>query len=377
MHEVKPDSGALDPGGHDATASVFATNKDRSPVGSVVDSSGRAWSIAEPEGAVFEVSSSLAADLADTAHRLAAEHWANEDIDDHDLLVKAEVAMRRASPELVSALVRFRLALQRDGVMLLRGLPIDDPLPPTPSAGAFSGSWRELSVSTVVELMVMSVLGDVISYADEKDGRLIQDISPVRGTERRQENSGSCLLELHTENGFHPSRPHFIGLLGLRSDHRHQAMTVAGGVRAILPLLDPLHARVLREPLFRLRVASSFVGPDSTVTVSAVPVLTGSSSDPDLCIDFHASEPMTELARSALEELRSLLLGSLVGAVLEPGDMFIVDNRKAVHGRTGFSPRYDGHDRWLRRCFAVTDIRASQALLYPTSRVHRPLRTVC
>jgi L-asparagine oxygenase len=138
-------------------------------------------------------------------------------------------------------------------------------------------------------------------------------------------------------------------------------------------LLDPEHARVLREPLFKLRLASSFVGPDSTACVSAIPVLTGSLNDPDLCVDFHASEPTTELARAALEELRRLLLGSLVGTVLEPGDMLIVDNRKAVHGRTGFTPRYDGQDRWLRRCFAVTDIRAAQAQLYPTSRVHRPL----
>jgi L-asparagine oxygenase len=342
--------------------------------GSVVDSSGRSWSIAEAEGVVFEVDSVLAADLADAARRLAAEHHSDADIDDHDLLVKAEVAMRRASPELVSELVRFRLALRPGSVMLLRGLPIDDPVPPTPAGGAFAGSWRELAVSTVIELMVMGVLGDVISYADEKDGRLVQDICPVQGAENRQENSGSCLLELHTEDGFHPNKPHFIGLLGLRSDHSRQAMTVASDLRSVLPRLDPQHAQVLREPLFRLRVASSFGGrPDGRASVPAVPVLTGSVSDPDLCVDFHASEPMTELARSALEELRSLMLDSLVGAALEPGDMFIVDNRKAVHGRTGFSPRYDGRDRWLRRCFAVADIRASQPLLFPRSRVHRPL----
>ncbi len=82
---------------------------------------------------------------------------------------------------------------------------------------------------------------------------------------------------------------------------------------------------------------------------------------------------MIEVARLALAELREHLLGALVGTVLEPGDMLIVDNRKAVHGRTGFTPRYDGEDRWLRRCFTVSDIRASHPQLYPASRVHRPL----
>lgn len=350
-------------------------NEDRWPRRdlSVTDAAGRSWSVAEPEDGILELQPTVAEQLADAARRLGAKHG-ERPIDDHDLLVEAEVAMRLASADLVCRLVGFRLAGSQDGVLLLRGLPLDGPLPPTPHAGAFPGAWSELRVATLVQLMVMSVLGDVISYADEKDGRLIQDICPVRGAENRQENSGSCLLELHTEDGFHPNKPHFLSLLCLRSDHTGQAMTVAGGVRAVLPLLSGEHKRVLREPWFRVRMASSFVGTERAAYSLPMPVLSGPAGDPDLCVDFHATEPMTELASAAIEELRGHLLGSLVGTVLEPGDMLIVDNRKAVHGRTDFSPRYDGQDRWLRRCFAVTDIRASHELLYPASRVHEPLR---
>jgi L-asparagine oxygenase len=276
------------------------------------------------------------------------------------------------SPALLSQLVSFRLKGSRDGMLLLRALPIDDPLPPTPLTGAFQGSWRDLPVSTVVQLMVMSVLGEVIAYADEKEGRLIQDIAPVPGSEKRQENTGSCLLELHTEDGFHPRMPHFIGLLALRSDHDHRALTLAGGIRAVLSKLDPAHVRALRQREFRIRLASSFVG-NRSVYSPVMPVLSGAPDDPDLCVDFHASEPLTKRAAAALEALREAMLGSLVGTVLERGDMVIVDNRKAVHGRTAFTPRYDGTDRWLRRCFTVADIRSSQPQLLPGSRVHRPL----
>jgi L-asparagine oxygenase len=104
-----------------------------------------------------------------------------------------------------------------------------------------------------------------------------------------------------------------------------------------------------------------------------MPVFSGSPGDPDMCVDFHAMEPLTERAAEAFDALRNHMLSSLVGAVLERGDMVIVDNRKAVHGRTEFTPRYDGKDRWLRRCFTVADIRSSQSLLLPGSRVHRPL----
>jgi L-asparagine oxygenase len=340
---------------------------------SVTDASGRSWSVAEPADGVVEIDATVAAQLSEVARALAAT-YAGRSIDDHDLLVDAEVAMRLASADLVCKLVGFRVAGTRDGIMLLRGLPLDGELPPTPRAGAFPGPWSELSVATVVQLMVMSLVGDVISYADEKDGRLIQDICPVPGSENRQENTGSCLLELHTEDGFHPNKPHFLSLLCLRSDHSGEAMTVAGGVRGVLGLLSHEHARVLREPWFRVRMASSFVGTGRTAYSQPMPVLSGPLDDPDLCVDFHATEPMTELAVAAIEELRGHLLSTLVGTVLEPGDMLIVDNRKAVHGRTDFSPRYDGEDRWLRRCFAVADIRASHELLYPASRVHEPLQ---
>jgi L-asparagine oxygenase len=341
-------------------------------LGTSVESDGQTWSVAEPE-AVLTLDPATAAELAEAARRLAAEDADKDDIDDYDLLVRAEVSLRRASPELIAALVRFRLTGTRDGAMLLRGLPLDDPLPPTPASGEFRGSWRELTLCTCTQLMVMSVLGDVISYADEKSGRLIQDVCPIRGAEARQENNGSCLLELHTEDGFHPSMPHFISLLTLRADHGAEAVTAAAGIRAILPALDPDHVRALREPWYRMRLASSFVGSERAVYSEAMPVLKGSEGDPDLCVDFHASEPINDEARAALDELRRAILGALVGTRLRPGDMLIVDNRKAVHGRTGFTPRYDGRDRWLRRCFAVADIRASHRLLFPASRVHRPL----
>lgn len=339
----------------------------------LTDGLGRAWPVRHPTANVVELDAHASADLAVAARCLAAQHRHEETIDDHDLLVGAEVALRQASPQLVSALVQFRVAGSRDGIMLVRGLTLDEPVPETPVQGAFGGSWAELGLATVTQLMLMSALGDVISYADEKDGRLIQDVCPVPGAELRQENTGSTLLELHTEDGFHPNMPHFLSLLTLRADHDRQALTVAAGIRAVLPLLTQETIAALRRPEFRIRLASSFVGPGRAVYSPPMPVLTGAGHDPDLCVDFHATEAMTDEAQEALDALGAAMFGAIVGLALQPGDLLIVDNRKAVHGRTGFTPRYDGEDRWLRRCFAVADIRASHPLLYPASRVHRPL----
>ena len=45
--------------------------------------------------------------------------------------------------------------------------------------------------------------------------------------------------------------------------------------------------------------------------------------------------------------------------MLEAGDLLVVDNSVAVHGRTPFTARFDGTDRWLQRTFVVADLAAS------------------
>ena len=45
--------------------------------------------------------------------------------------------------------------------------------------------------------------------------------------------------------------------------------------------------------------------------------------------------------------------------VLEPGDLLVIDNNVAVHGRSPFTARFDGHDRWLQRSFVVADLAPS------------------
>jgi L-asparagine oxygenase len=39
----------------------------------------------------------------------------------------------------------------------------------------------------------------------------------------------------------------------------------------------------------------------------------------------------------------------------------IIDNAVAVHGRSPFTPRFDGSDRWLQRTFVISDLAPSAA----------------
>ena len=63
--------------------------------------------------------------------------------------------------------------------------------------------------------------------------------------------------------------------------------------------------------------------------------------------------------QEALDELARLVRENATAVTLEAGDLLVVDNDLAVHGRTPFTPRFDGTDRWLQRTFVVADHTAA------------------
>jgi len=64
-------------------------------------------------------------------------------------------------------------------------------------------------------------------------------------------------------------------------------------------------------------------------------------------------------AERALEEIIRQFDARVRDVVLAPGELLIIDNLRAVHGRRPFAARYDGTDRWLRRINVTADLRKS------------------
>ncbi|MCG6498015.1 clavaminate synthase family protein [Kitasatospora sp. A2-31] len=264
--------------------------------------------------------------------------------------------------DLPSRLRRALRAFRRDpgpgGALLVRGLPVAAPaLGRTPLTGG--SVQRTATVPAAVLMLAACGLGDPAAFRPEKTGALVQDVVPVPGQEEFQGNAGSVLLTFHNENAFHPHRPDFVMLLCLRADPDGLAGLRTSCVREVLPLLDERTRRDLRRPEFRTAPPPSFGATDGPAEPH--PVLGGAPEDPDLRVDMAATEPLTERAAAALDELQRLFERTARTVRLEPGDLAVVDNRIAVHGRTAFSPRFDGTDRWLQRTFVLADLRRSRA----------------
>jgi L-asparagine oxygenase len=249
------------------------------------------------------------------------------------------------------ALVDFADDGNDAGALLLRGLPVGD-LPPTPSIPSSADKLN--STSEFALLTVARRLGQPVGYAPEHGGDLVQNISPVaRDAERQVSTSSKSPLAFHTEAAFHPHRPRYLLLLCLKGDPG--AATTLCSVRALTDALSPRDRAVLATARFTTAADESYVGGPSAQRSPARPILTGDLTRPKLWLDADLMRGTDDEAQAALERLSALASELADGVVLEAGDLLVVDNDVAVHGRSPFKPRFDGTDRWLQRTFVVAD----------------------
>lgn len=259
---------------------------------------------------------------------------------------------RLLPPAVHDALVDFADESHPSGAILLRGVPIGE-VPPTPARP--TDHTGKDHVSEFVVLSVGRRLGQPVGYAPEHGGDVVQNLLPVQGSTTTQTSTSSGVhLMWHTEAAFHPHRPRFLLLVCLRGDP--QAATTLASITEVLPALPLGVRRCLSEPRFRTGIDESYAGGRTTALGDPMPVLFGDPERPQMVFDADLMIGTDTEAADALDHLRDALEASHVSVVLQPGDLLVVDNTVAVHGRTPFAARFDGTDRWLQRSMAVADL---------------------
>jgi hypothetical protein len=267
-------------------------------------------------------------------------------------LVAAAKLGRRIPEAAYDALVEFRVNPPSSGALLVRGVDVGEigPTPETPLSPA-----EKDRVSEAALLACGSVLGHIVGYAPELGGRVVQNLCPTRDGATRQVSTSSLVeLEFHTEAAFHPHRPRYLLLLCLRGDP--SAQTTLASIRELVGRLSIDAQRVLREPRFATMVDESYLGHRPGVLGLPRCVISGDAGRETMVFDGDLMHGLDEEAAWALDELRAAIRACQTGVVLEAGDLLVVDNTIAVHGRSPFKPRFDGTDRWLQRTFVLADV---------------------
>ena len=274
---------------------------------------------------------------------------------DDELVHRAAMAARSLPPAVDEALARFVEGSDRSGALLLRKLAIG-PLPLTPSSPA---AMTDKDLSTELTLLTIARrLGQPVGYTPEHGGRIVQNIVPTQADANSQTSTSSrSNLMFHTETAFHPHRPRYLLLLCLRGDPAAETTLVS-----IHDLMDQLPAdmvNVMFEPRFRTAVDVSFLDGRDNVLGEARPLVTGTREEPTFIFDADLTIGVDPESDEVVNRLCELIEEIKTSVVLEPGDLLVVDNNVAIHGRSAFVARFDGADRWLQRSFVVTDLAPS------------------
>lgn len=252
------------------------------------------------------------------------------------------------------------------GITIYRNQRIGE-IPPTPATSIIDDSVTPDSVKVLKEYG--SILGHPVSYVQEQNGRLIQNLVPVHKTEYQQISTSSKVeLEMHTESSFHPFRPSYVLLLCLRGDEA-VATTYADDFD-IVPKLSNEAISILQKKWFTTQIDQSFRSDGQPDVHISTPILEKTTTDWMVWkITYDSwfmkavgdgSDESRSQAERALQEMRDAVNSSTKEVVLKTGDLLVINNDCTVHGRKPFQPRYDGTDRWVQRMLVIREMPPSE-----------------
>lgn len=247
------------------------------------------------------------------------------------------------------------------GAAILGSLPLMDA-----KLGATPDNWGEAARQAgepghleslrldIAVLLLARCAGEPFGWAGQQAGRLINNILPTPGHELEQSGASSkTLLSPHTEDAFHPDRANLLMLACLRNPD-----AIGTTVSSVLQVeLDALDRALLGTPTLPILPDVSYGEDHLRYPTPPLPTLwdpvenDDSATYPTLRYD-PAYTPLDDAHpdfHGAYTRLGAELERVCVTVALAPGELLLVDNDVAVHGRVPFTARYDGTDRWLKR----------------------------
>lgn len=252
----------------------------------------------------------------------------------------------------------------KNDFLLINGLEnIEKDIPNTPSNNKFNVG--ETTNLARLQAIILCFISDIIAYEAECYGNIFQDIVPNQKMEKDQTSLGSITeLEIHTEQAFSKLRPDLLSLACLRGDPN--AKTYILPVQSIINNLSESDVELLKQPLWKTGVDMSFKLNNHEFIEGDIrgpmPILDEdyqSNGRYNLVFDQDLMFGITEESNRLIGKIVDIYYKHRISYNLKPGEIIIIDNRHAVHGRSPFFPKYDGKDRFLIRCFSVFDYNNS------------------
>lgn len=220
----------------------------------------------------------------------------------------------------------------------------------------------------------------VVAYRAENEGGRFVNLVAQPGEGRLAEKSFKAMRG-HTDAVSFPfpfsvdpvnpriaPAPDVVVLAGLRNPN--QVPTRIMPLDKILECLNPLHIAMLRQPHYIIGCQNTFrAGTIRELGPGHAPrghVLHGASvlsriggrdivrfSHSNIGPDEDTDDPSVPLAREALNAFCEAARACAIEVVCNPGDLLLINNRVALHGRSEVGDEIGGESRWLLRCYGM------------------------
>jgi L-asparagine oxygenase len=278
-------------------------------------------------------------------------------IDADGFCKKAKELSKLIPIHIKEVLFEFHKHGNENGFLLIRSLPIDlGVVPDTPQNN--SCKIGKTTTLAKIQAILVSYISEIIAYEAECDGQIFQDIVPVKSMSNLQTSVGSNIdLEIHTEQAFSKLKPDILSLACLRRDA--DAITYILPVKRIINGLSNEEKELVRQPLWKTGVDLSFKINGHEFLEGDVrgplPIINENGGDPLLTFDQDLMSGITPESDALLSKIVDIYYKCRLEHCMTPGDIVLIDNNRAVHGRSRFFPKYDGKDRFLVRCFGIYD----------------------
>ena len=269
---------------------------------------------------------------------------------------------RNVPQRIQNDLLRFSEKGSQSGFLLIKNINLGyEAIPKTPFDN--NSKIGEQTILARIQSMFISIIGEMISYEAEGYGRLFQDIVPVQSMSHNQTSIGSSVeLEIHTEQAFSKLRPDILSLACIRGDPLAQTYILP--ISYIIENMNEKEREMLQLPLWKTGVDLSFkLNGDEFIEGDIrgpLCIINGEKDDPHLIFDQDLMFGIDEESDKLVKKIVDIYYNYRQHHNLQSGEIILVDNNHAVHGRSPFSPKYDGNDRFLIRCFAVYDYNKSK-----------------
>lgn len=277
----------------------------------------------------------------------------------------------------------FRRSVRQHPFTLFREIFPTDDLPDTPMDWTPVPSTHATRCATIAMIFLASLAGmEIVSYGSENGGAPFVNLVTLPGHGAMPEKSRGPMRG-HTDAASFPFRgtqdpkdsriapsPDIVFLAGLRNPDK--VPTIVMPLGSILEGIGADEVQVLKEPRLVLNSQRSFQKGTEKI-LGAEHLLDGGSvlfdGEEGTWVRYTHSQstvhdPEDLEAVSAKAAFEGACAKVMTRISLEPGDLLLVNNRKALHGRSPVGAATGGHSRWLIRGYALDCSKLSEESRY-------------